>query len=558
MNFKTTLALLVVLAAVFGVSSFLGVFSSAPSKNMVENPPVVEANKVFLIAPKLKDLVRVRLEVPEHGTMLFEKKGETWQIVEPIIAPALSWELVDLVSAFENARKLESFSAGKEVSLQDAGLDKPLYTITFEEKDRKVALTVGKNVVASDNTYVKTSGGNEICIVDQNLKSKIKKDLSDYRDKQLWDLKKDKITELNFVGPDEKTFKLVKGEDGQWMMLTPVRAQAAIDPITNTINALSTLRAEEFAEDAPVKLTPFGFGKHGWTIKAVETETEKSTPKTTQSATTKPAVKRTEHVLLIGSQTGLKSDQVFAKLADKGWVVTIKEEDIKRILPDTGAWRNKKVMNLDRNDITQIQIRHGGLEINLSKVDQTWKLFGKDQDTADVKAVDNLLNTITSLEAASFIDQPDLRFIRKSKLDAPACTVKITGGKKMEAVELAIGETTPSGMFRYVKRNGLDYIAAVSTEKLAMFFKSPLAYHSKGLIAFDYDHVISLEVKHGKETYVMKRENRSQPWALTAPVTATLDQDTVRNLILSMTTLDRPILSGKEIFRRTTWGILRF
>jgi len=546
MNFKTTLSLLIVLAAVLIFSYHIGVFSSSPAKPAGETPAVVEADKVLLIAPKLKDLVRVRLDVPGRGNLVFEKKGETWQIVEPIAVNAVSWELTDLVSAFEEARKLETYSAGGDVSLQDAGLDKPTYTITFEEKDRKVTYLVGKNVVASENTYVKTPDGNDIVVVDQNLKAKIKKDLLAYRDKQLWELKKDKISELTFLSRDGKTFNLVKSEDGKWVMLSPVRAQAAIDPITNAINALSTIRAEEFAEDSPTGLTSFGLDKPAWKITAVETETVEQTPKTTQPATTKPAVKRTEHVILVGNQTGLKSDQVFAKLTDKSWVVTIKDEDIKKILPDATAWRNKKVLDLDRNDITNLQITHGGQDIVLTKTDQTWKLVnGKDLSDADTKAVDSVLDTLTGIEAASFIDQPDSQFIKKNKLDVPACTVKITGGKKIEPVEIAVGQTTPSGMFRYLKRSGLNYIAAVSNEKLTPLFKPALTYRSKGVIAFDLDHVKSLEITRNRETYKLQRNDRAKPWVLTAPVAAQADQDRVKNLLLGMTTLEAIDFAGK-------------
>jgi len=542
MNFKTTLSLLIVLVAVLGISAFLGVFSPTPEKKMVENPPVVQASDVFLIAPKLGNVTRVRLEVPERGTMVFEKKGETWQIVEPVAAPAISWEVTDLVAAFESARKLETFNAGKDVSLQDAGLDKPTCTITLEEKDRKVTLLVGKNVVASENTYVKTSDSDQISVVDQNLKSKIKKDLSAYRDKQLWDLKIEKISELKFASRDGKSFNLVKGDDGQWVMLAPVRAKGSADPIISAVNALSTLRIEEFTDDKPANLTAFGLDKPAWTITAVETET---VAPATKSATTKPAVKRTEHTILVGNQTGLKSDQVFAKLTDKNWVVTIKDADIRKFLPDTVAWRNKKVLDMDRNEITNVQIRHSGQEIVLAKVDQTWKLLDGNQDTADVKAVDAVLGLLTNLEAASFIDQPDKRFFQKSKLDFPACTVKITGGKKVEPIELTVGETTPSGMFRYVKRNGQDYVAAVSNDKLTPLFKSPLTYRSKSMIAFNLDHVKSLEITRGKETYKLDRKHQSQPWTLTAPIEAPADQTAVRDLLLSMTTLEATDFVGK-------------
>lgn len=116
----------------------------------------------------------------------------------------------------------------------------------------------------------------------------------------------------------------------------------------------------------------------------------------------------------------MKSDQVFAKLADKNWVVSIKESDIKNLLPTATAWRDKKILDLDRAGITKIQIRNAGEEITLTKADQAWKLqTGKETVSADARAVDNVLDTLVGLEAASFIDQPDPKFIKKNRIDQP-------------------------------------------------------------------------------------------------------------------------------------------
>ncbi len=545
MNFKTTLTLLVVLIAAFGLSWYLGIFSPEAAKPKGAPTPVVEANKVFLITPKLKDVSKIRLDLTGRGYLVFEKKGENWQIIEPVTAKALGWELTDLVSGFEEARKLETLT---DASLKETGLEEPLYKITFEEKDRKVTYLVGKNVVASDNTYVKTPDSKDVIVVDQNLKAKVKKDLSGYRDKQIWELRKDKISELVFTNREGTTFTFIKSDDSKWVMTSPVRSPVAMDAITSAINALSTLRAEEFADDKPASLATYGLEKPAWKITAVETEKIEPTTKPTQTAPVKPAIKRSEYVIFLGNQTGLKSDQVFAKLADKGWVVSLKESDIKSMLPTATAWRDKKILDLDRSAITKILIRNAGEEITLARAaDQTWKFqAGKETVLADTRAVNTVLDTLVGLEAASFIDQPDPNFIKKNRIDRPVCTVKIFAGSKVEPVELTIGEVTPSRMFRYLKRSGLEYVAAVSNDKIVSLLKPALTYQNKRILEFNVDDVKSIEVVHDKRTYKVDRADRTKPWTVLSPLAAAADQENVKNILMALTVLEASEFVGQK------------
>ncbi|MFA5864430.1 MAG: DUF4340 domain-containing protein [Phycisphaerae bacterium] len=536
MNFKTTLSLLIILVVILGVSWYLGVFSSMPAKLSASPVPVVEAGKFFLITPKLQDLTRVRLELSGKGYLVFDKKGEKWEIAEPIVAPALGWELTDLVSAFEQACKLDTIIPA---SMKDFGLDDPIYKITFEEKGRKIIYLVGKNVVASENTYVKTPDGKEVFVVDQNLRAKVKKDLADYRDKQLWELKKEKINEMEFVSREGTVFKFTKGENEKWQMLSPVKAPAGQDAITNAVNAISTIKAQEFADDKPTNLATYGLDKPVWKITVAQTQ-----------PTTQPAIKRTEHVILIGASSGLKADQVFAKLADKNWVVTIASDDIKKLSPDAASWRDKKILDLDRNVISEIQIQKGGLKTVLTKTDQAWKLrSGKELVPADTQTVDNVLNTLIGLEATSFVDHVDSKFIQKSKLDYPVARVKIVAAKSA-SIDLTIGDTTPSGLFRYVKRSGLDYVTAVSNEKIAPLLQPALSYNSKRLLEFNMDNVKSIEVTYAKKTYTVERPSQNAPWKVSAPIAADADPENVKNLLLTLTTAAAQEFVGKNNLER--------
>jgi hypothetical protein len=543
MNFKTTISLLVLLAIIAGGSYFLGVFSPKSKAENQKKAPVVQADKILLIAPSIGDVQRVKLEVAGRDTMVFERSGQSWKIVQPVDAMAMSWEVSDLIDAFAAARKLETFVPGQgqyaDQTLESLGLKEPIFTVTLEETNRKMTYQVGQNPVASESTYVKTPESNEVYVIDQDLRSRIKKNVADYRDKQLWELNKANLSELKFVSGDGKEFKFVKTGDGKWTMVSPVKAAVSIGSVTEAINAVTTLKAQEFVEDAPANLDGFGLSKPAWTITAVETQEVKPTPLSTQATqpASAPAVKRTEHVLLIGGASGLKSDQVYAKPADKKWVVTIAQDNLKKIIPDVIAWREKTLVELNKDALTRIDIRRSAQDAILFRENENWKLQATEGViSADPAAVNTLIDAINGLQATSFIDMPSAEVLKKSKLDEPACTI-ILAGTNTEPVVLTIGGQTPSGMFRYVKRSNQDYIAVVANEKVEKLFTPALSYRDRQMMVFSIDSVTSIEVNQHNRIYTIVRPGPGLPWKVTSPIEAPADQQNVRNVLLALATL---------------------
>jgi hypothetical protein len=536
MNFKTTIFLLIVLAVIVVGSWVAGVFSPKQEQTAKQPPEVVKAENILLISPPMKDVDKIRLEVAGRGMIQFAKDAQKWNIIDPVNAPALPWEVADLTAAFENARKLETLKPNETLTLADMCLDTPTAKITFEEKDRKITVLVGKNVVASENTYVKMSDSDDIYVIDQNLKEKIKKDLSEYRDKQLWEINKNNITEMTYTDKDGKDYKLTKNDKGEWSFVSPIQATADKKLLTSAVGTLATLKAEEFTENDPKDLAMFGLDKPIWRATIIETETVTPTTQTTQAS--QPTLKKTEHHLLIGQSAGLNSNQVYVKLADKKWVVTLAQDNLKKILPDIIAWRDRTVLFADKNAITSIDIKRSAQDVTLFKENQNWKLRQGGEDvSADDKVVTTVLDTLTNLQAASFIDQPDKKLLKKSRLDDPICTVTLYTGEKSKPIVLTIGDVTPSGMFRYVKSSGLDYICAVATEKLQPLFTPAISYRDKHMMAFDIDAVKSIQIKKKDRVYTLSRASSSQAWQVTSPLQAKADESKVKDLLMALMTL---------------------
>ena len=536
MSFKTTLTLLVVLIVLVGASWYLGVFAPPQDdKTPVSEAPTVDAREQMLIAPKLEDVSRMTLEVKGRGKVVFQKQDQKWTIIEPVEVAAVSWDVSDLVTAFQDAKKLRSFTPGAEgeLSLEQTGLAEPSMVVTLEG-DRTLTLQIGKNVVASENTYVRTGDSEPIAVVDVDLREKIKKDLKEYRDKRLWEPNKDKVAELVYTDQAGTEYKFVK-TDGKWVMTSPMRAPVEKDTITKAIDTVTWLKAEEFAEDQPEQLQMYGLAEPKWRVVVTTVEEVKPEPKEgeTQPADTQPTTKRTDYVVLVGNPAGLDSKQTYAKLADRPWVVTVKQEDLGKIIPDLQAWRDKKLIDAAVAEINHVEIAQPEGDVVLDKKQGTWTLVQGDQTLAvDSSAVDGLLNKLTELKAASFVDQPT----GEQALDNPQRRIRIVAEGKLEPVEIAVGETTPSGLYRYAQRVGLDYLFAVPEETLQAVFKPAIAYRDRKVLNFDVDSAVAFEVRREDRTYRLEWREAGG-WRVAQPVDAEAEQKAVKDLIMALATL---------------------
>jgi hypothetical protein len=546
MNFKTTITLLFLLVILAGGSYFLGIFSPKSETQKQPKVPVVQApaevQKDLLIAPAMEDVQRVRLQVAGRDEIVFERTDKNWNIVKPVDAPAMLWEVSDLIEAFTTARKIETLTPGQgqyaDQTIESLGLKDPFFTVTLEAKDRKVTYLVGQTPAASESTYVKTPESNEVYIVDQNLKNRIKKNIEDYRDKQLWELNKSRINEMTFAAGDGRVYKFVKLADGKWNMVSPVDAPVLIGSVTQAIDAIATIKAQEFVENAPISLDTFGLAKPVWTITVVETQAVKPTTQSAQaSQPAAPTTKRIEHVLLVGATSGLKSDQVYAKPADKKWVVTLAQDNLKKLIPDVIAWREKTLVELNKDALTGIDIRRSAQDVTLFREGENWKLQTAGEVlSADPDAVKTLIDNILGLQATSFIDAPNAQMLKKSRLDEPTCTITLQAGKASPVV-LTIGDKTPSGMFRYVKLDNRNYVAVVANEKVEKLFTPALSYRDRQIMAFGIDSAVQIEIKRHDRTYSIVRAGANLPWKVTSPVEAVADQQNVRNILMALSTL---------------------
>lgn len=517
---KTAIVLgaLLLLCVLFVVLTSSDVFRRKPTE--AETPK----EQQILKAPAGAKLVALTVAGPDR-TVVFRKTDDKWRITQPIRGSAEGWRVDGIADSIKDLK-----GTAADVSAATSGLDKPRWTLTAvyrasDGKETTQKLLVGlPRPMESDQTYVAVGEGKP-CVVKVDFAYKLDRPLSEFRDNTVLDLKSDKIVALKVSG--RQNYELVK-RDGKWGIIQPVSAKADADAVKKVLDKVASLRASEFLPEPPSDLAPYGLDKPVLTVEVeMEAETPASAPTT---ATSKPAPPKPgpKYVLALGGRSRL-GDKLYAKLADSPEVFTVDKDLLKDLGPALGDLRDKKVLDVQADAVTGIDLALPGGKVALAKSDGTWRMTSPLAGPAGADAVKKLLDKMSALKAAEFKDEalaPEVY-----GLDKPAATIALRLAGQNETVTLIVGGRSASGEMTFVKTAAARSVAVVPTSECADLLAEGATYWDPQLFKLPAEaKVVGLELRRTDGTFNLARDPNGD-WKLSAPLAAPADKDQLNKVI---------------------------
>jgi hypothetical protein len=199
------------------------------------------------------------VEISTSGrTLRFAKPSGEWQIAAPLQARADFSAVESLVSRLTGLQ-MKSVVAGEDSDAKKFGFDKPAATARFGTGSSQATLVLGA-AAGEDAVYAKDLSRPVVFTVESSVLEELKKDLADYRQKDLFDSRSFNANRLEIVrGGQTHTFEKtkVKNKEGQeedkWRQTAPQARdldQASVDAL---LSALTGTRATGFVDAAPPK-----------------------------------------------------------------------------------------------------------------------------------------------------------------------------------------------------------------------------------------------------------------------------------------------------------------
>ena len=193
------------------------------------------------------------LEVSSNAkTTRFEKKNGEWQIAQPSAGRA-EFSAVDGLVSRVSSVQMKSI-VPDATDLKKYGLDKPVATVRLGSGSSQAALAIG-SAAETGTVYARDLSRPAVFTIESSLADDLKKDASEYRQKDLFDARSFNTTRLEITHSNQTTAfekTKVKTKDGKdeekWRQVAPTARDVDASKIEALISAATGARAASFVD----------------------------------------------------------------------------------------------------------------------------------------------------------------------------------------------------------------------------------------------------------------------------------------------------------------------
>lgn len=185
-------------------------------------------------------------------TTRFEKKNGEWQITQPPAGRA-EFSAVDGLVSRVGSVQMKSI-VPDATDLKKYGLDKPVATVRLGAGSAQASLAIG-SAAESGSVYARDLSRPAVFTIESSLADDLKKDSSEYRQKDLFDARSFNTTRIEVVHNNQTTVfekTKVKDKDGKeqekWKQTAPAAKDVDAAKVEGLISAATGARATGFVD----------------------------------------------------------------------------------------------------------------------------------------------------------------------------------------------------------------------------------------------------------------------------------------------------------------------
>ena len=363
---------------------------------------------------KLTDLVtaqvrRVILKTPA-GEMELEKKDTHWEILKPLRARADDQKVNDLISQVTSAR-IGEFVADDRGDLRPYGLAEPRGSITLfdqeQKRDQKIEIGESIKVAGRDDKgqtlqigsvpekekeqlYVRFVPRGSVYTLPKKIEEILNTKPADLRDNHLVRIDTNILDRITIDAPGKAKTVLARKDDN-WTIVGPNKIPADSGAVRRMIDTLQNARVTRFVEDVASNLPKYGLDKPQLKL----TFSSFASENTAESK----AGEEPFATVAFGKEEG---DNVFARLTDEPFVVTVHRGLLNQISPDPLRWQELSIFKFKPKQIHRVSVTTDK-ELSLER-DQTnqWHWL-KGAGAINQGNLQSLINTLSNLHAARWL-----------------------------------------------------------------------------------------------------------------------------------------------------------
>ena len=331
MNFRTTAILAIVLALVALIVFFT---------NQGEKPVPPEGGRTVVDVESAK-VTKVSVTSADGKTLVLEKTGNDWKLVQPISALADSFNVDSLVRGLT---EIKSRGEASKSEIKTLGLDPPAWKIEVVAAGKSVKLSVGPRPSVGDNLYVLVDGESKPRLISASICDQLDKTPESYRQNKLLSTAASALQQITIVQPDGKLVMQKKGND--WELLEPEKIPLESSAVSDLTFALTGLTAAEFVDEKDMPL-----------IGNPAKSARRSVWFSTEAPTTQPAATRPPGTTIaFGEYDSILKKNVFVYLDNPRTFAKVAASSLDSFNKKPLDLRDKKVVDITPAEVSRISV----------------------------------------------------------------------------------------------------------------------------------------------------------------------------------------------------------
>ncbi len=565
MNFKTTISLVVVLAIAVAGLYLIRTKPAPPAIPSVEElrkgstardlfkEPLGETKKIVCSRPGMPDWVFEKTTTDDAATA-------KWHMTAPSKIAVQLGEAERIARTVQSLQYELSYKPGETggVSAADAGLEPPQLVVTFTDQDGKSAAVEIGRAASEQSTYVRLAGTTDVCVGNSNLRQLLKSKPVEYRDKQLWTFAPDAVKRLEVIDrtdPAAPVNYVFVPDGGKWMIQSPVSARAS-GKVAAAAQELAKLRAIQWVDDNPEKLAVNGLSPSTLTLRATvekkieptkDADAKKETgegdaDKAANAPADPPKIETVVYELHISNRGPIGEEtKVFVRTGDESFVGTVMKTSTDKLKPAMDEWRDMMLTTANISTATRLELTSASGSFAVASKPGGWT-FESDGSRAEASTITGLLDSVKSLRAVAFVDNPGSDLANMG-FDKPQAEIKLTipGEETVERVTVGGFTDAASKQLVYVRRNESTAVAKMKSADVAALLQAPIAFRDRSIFdaaGGDIQKIaLSRSSRHFAGRVAMTLEKPDGGWTMTSPTSGPVRPDRAKKLVDALANL---------------------
>lgn len=357
---------------------------------------------------------------------------------------------------------------------------------------------------------------------------------ADARKSKLLSFDEKSITGLA-IETDQGEIELKSGEARNWLMTTPVQADADSREVQSMIRALVLGKVSRVIDTSNESLRPFGLEK----------------PPVTVTVT----MQDRQETFAIGDVGPLSSTLYVLRGSDKQVLLT--DLAVKDFLNKTVmTFRRKEILPFEHSQADRLRLTYPPTEIVLYLMDEKpakkWKIRAPIEANADQSEVRSFLFRLEDLKAVGIIDPGPERAEIEKTLKKPQAQITVHAAGTDHTVRLYQNEANSGEAFAETSSTGPLF--RINPTTLKDLTKDLFTLQDKRLLGLDFEDVAMLAVKTRTEQYQLINQNSQ--WVLDDQPHEKLNQEAVDLFVSRVVNLPAEIRVVKQPGPLAPYGLV--